>query len=457
MEHGEGDGDADAETAFPKAGGDGAAGLARTPAGVVTPPSAGRGVSPQGRGEALRRRDLARMRALATGLLLLMTAIYLATRLAPPAWSWIGYLRAFAEAAMVGACADWFAVTALFRRPLGLPIPHTGIIPRGKDRIGEALGDFIAGNFLTPGVLDARLGALEPARRLAAWLRAPGRAEGLAGRVAALLPGMMGSGDELRALAGEIVRRAARAGPVAPLASRVLGWLWRDPGVQGLVSRLIDRVAGYGEEHEAFIRSRIAGETWKWLPKWVDRFLAEKFTRDLLRAAGELRDPDHPWRQELNASVEALIAKLADDPDYRARGEALRERLLADPVIAARLEGLWRELAGRLTSDPAARDALLADAIARGLRGLGAWLTEDADARARLDRWVRVAARRLLSSQRQAIGAFVAQVVAGWDAEDVADRLEVQVGPDLQYIRINGTLVGGLVGLAIFSLARWLS
>ncbi len=411
----------------------------------------------QGRTDAMRRRDLARMRALATGLLLLMTAIFLATRLAPPAWTWTAYVGAFAEAGMVGACADWFAVTALFRRPLGLPIPHTGIIPRGKDRIGEALGDFIAGNFLTPGVLDARLGRLEPARRLAAWLNAPGHAEVLAGRIAAAVPGMLGSGAELRALAGEILRRAARAGPVAPLASRVLGWLWRDPGVQGLVGRLIDRLADFGAEHEGFIKARIAGETWKWLPKWVDRFLAEKFTRDLLRAAGELRDPEHPWRHDLNAAVEDLITRLADDPEYRARGEALRERLLADPSLAARLEGVWRELSERLTGDPAARDALLTDAALRALRGLGAWLAEDAQVRARLDRWVRVAARRTLSSQRQVIGAFVAQVVAGWDARDVADRLELQVGPDLQFIRINGTLVGGLVGLAIFALSRWLS
>jgi len=409
------------------------------------------------RGDAARRRDLGRMRALATGLLALMTALFVATRLAPAGWTWTAYVGAFAEAGMVGACADWFAVTALFRRPLGLPIPHTAIIPRGKDRIGEALGDFIAGNFLTPGVLDAWLGRLEPARRLAAWLAAPGHAEMLAARLAALLPGVIGSGAELRGLAGEILRRAARAGPAAPLAARILGWLWRDPGVQRLVTQAIERLADFAVEREAFIKSRIAGETWKWMPKWIDNILAEKFTRDLLRAAGELRDPEHPWRRDLNAAVEDLITRLAEDPDLLARGEALRERLLADRALGERLEGLWNEFAGRLAGDPAARDALLGEAIARALRGLGAWLTEDAGARERLDRWVRVAARRALSSQRQAIGGFVAQVVAGWDAADVASRLELQVGPDLQFIRINGTLVGGLVGLAIFTLARWLS
>ena len=404
-----------------------------------------------------RRRGLARMRGLATGLLLLMTAIFVATRMAPAAWVWTRYVGAFAEAAMVGACADWFAVSALFRRPLGLPIPHTGIIPRNKDRIGEALGDFIANNFLTPGVLDARLRRLEPARRVADWLAADDHAQILAARTVALLPDVVGAGAELRDLAGDLIRRAARSRPIAPLAARLLGWFWREPAVQRLVNRTIDRLADFGLEHEAFIQSRIAGETWKWLPKWIDKILAERFTRDLLRFADELRDPDHPWRRDLDAAVEGLIRRLAEDPDLAARAEAMRDQLLADPTLANRLEGLWAELAERLAADPGVRGTLLGETLARALRGLGSWLAEDPAARERLDRWVRVAARRTLSSQRQAIGGFVAQVVAGWDAAGVADRLELQVGRDLQYIRINGTLVGGLVGLAIFALSRWLS
>jgi uncharacterized membrane-anchored protein YjiN (DUF445 family) len=409
------------------------------------------------RTDAGRRRDLIRMRRLATGLLLLMTAIFVATRLAPSGWTWTAYVGAFAEAGMVGACADWFAVTALFRRPLGLPIPHTGIIPRNKNRIGESLGDFIANNFLTPGLLDARLRRLEPARRLADWLTGGDHAQVLAERTAALLPEVVGAGAELRGLAGDLIRRAARSRPVAPLAARVLGWLWREPAVQRLVSRAIERLAEFGQEHEAFIQSRIAGETWKWLPKWIDRILAERFTRDLLRFADELCDPDHPWRRDLDTAVEDLIRRLAEDPDLVARGEALRDQLLADPALGRRLEGLWAELGERLAADPSARGAIIGEAMARALRGLGAWLAEDPAARERVDRWVRAAARRTLSAQREAIGGFVAQVVAGWDAVDVAERLELQVGRDLQYIRINGTLVGGLVGLAIFAAARWLS
>jgi uncharacterized membrane-anchored protein YjiN (DUF445 family) len=397
------------------------------------------------------------MRALATGLLILMTAVFLAARLAPAAWTWAAYVAAFAEAGMVGACADWFAVTALFRKPLGLPIPHTGIIPRNKDRIGEALGDFLANNFLTPGVLDERLRRTQPASGLAGWLSRADRAQMLAERIAAALPHALGPGAELRDLAGEVLGRAARARPVAPLAARLLGWLWREPGVQSLLGQAIQRLADFGRDHEAFIQSRIAGETWKWMPKWLDRLLAEKFTRDLLRAAEELRDPDHPWRVDLVSTVEAFIERLAHDPEFLAQGETLRDRLLSDEALARRLRGLWADLGERLAADPIARDAMVAEALARTLRGVGTWLAEDAEARDRLDRWIRVAARRTLSSQRQAIGQFVAQVVASWDGVEVARRLELQVGRDLQYIRINGTLVGGLVGLAIFALTRWMS
>ena len=404
-----------------------------------------------------RRRDLARMRALATGLLALMTAIFVASRWAPAHWTWAAYVGAFAEAGMVGACADWFAVTALFRRPLGLPIPHTGIIPRNKDRIGEALGDFLAGNFLTPGVLDHRLKQAEPARRLADWLASGENIDGLATRIAGLLPDMFGSSEQLEALLAEVARRAGGARPIAPLASRILGWLWREPAAQRLFNRLVEALATYMAEHEDFIQTQVAGAAWRWLPKWLDRMLAEKFTGGLLGAVQGLGSPDHPWRADLSAAVEDFIQRLAEDPDYLARGEAIKARFLSDPDLPRRLGRFWDEIGRRLGADPAARQAIVAEVLGRGLRALGQWLAEDPLARDRVDRWIRVVARRTLSSQRQAIGGFVAKVVAGWDAADVADRLELQVGRDLQYIRINGTLVGGLVGLIIFSLSRWMS
>lgn len=407
--------------------------------------------------DAVRRRDLARMRALATGLLLAMTGLFVATRFAPQAWLWPAYVGAFAEAAMVGALADWFAVTALFRRPLGLPIPHTAIIPRNKDRIGDALGDFIAGNFLTPSVLEQRLRRIEPSRRIAEWLATPANVEMLARRLGALAPRLSPTGGEWRGLALAFIRRAAGSRPLAPTAGRILDWLWREPAVQRGFNRLIESLGSYLTAREAFIQTRLAGASWRWAPKWLDRMLAEKFTRGLLGAIEGLDDPDHPWRAELAGLVEGFIVRLGSDPDLIDKGERLKARLLADPELPARFDALIALLADRLGGESTALEDLITDVTLRILRALGQWLAEDAAARDGVDRWMLVALRRTVSAQRHAIGGFVGQVVRGWDAAEVAERLELQVGRDLQYIRINGAIVGGLAGLLIFTLTRWLS
>ncbi len=397
------------------------------------------------------------MRALATGLLVAMTGLFVATRFAPTAWVWPAYVGAFAEAAMVGALADWFAVTALFRRPLGLPIPHTAIIPRNKDRIGDALGDFIATNFLTPSVLEQRLRRLEPGRRIADWLAAPANVEILARRLGALAPQLAPAGGDWRDMAVELIRRTAGPRPLAPTAGRILDWIWREPAAQRGFNQLVEALAGYLAGQEAFIQARLSGASWRWAPKWLDRLLAEKFTRGLIGAIDGLGDPDHPWRADLAGAVEDFIVRLGSDPELLDKGEALKARLLADPALPARVEALFAVLGDRLGGDSTALEDLVSDLATRLLRALGQWLAEDAAAREGVDRWLLVALRRTVSVQRHAIGGFVSQVVRGWNAGEVADRLELQVGRDLQYIRINGALVGGVAGLVIFALARWLS
>ncbi|HEY5071863.1 MAG TPA: DUF445 domain-containing protein [Caulobacteraceae bacterium] len=410
-----------------------------------------------GEADGRRRRDLARMRLLATGLLVLMSLVFVATRLAPPRWLWTQYLAAFAEAGMVGALADWFAVTALFRRPLGLPIPHTAIIPRNKARIGAALGDFIAGNFLTPRVLDQRLRELDPAGRAAAWLADPATARALAEQIAGFVPEIARSGEELGAFVGDVARRIAAAVPAAPMAARILGLIWGGAAAQRLLDRGTVLLGEYLRERREVVREKVSQNSWRWLPKWVDRILADKITAGLVRAVEEMADPDHPWRIELKAAVEAFIHRLATDPETIARGEALKTRFLHDPAFLAHVRGVWLELEARLNADPQGAARLTRDAVERALVAIGRWLMADALARERLNGFARVAVRRTIAPRREAIGAFVAEVVAGWDAAAVVEKLELQVGKDLQYIRINGTLVGGLAGLIIFTLARLLS
>jgi len=403
--------------------------------------------------DAVRAAQLRRMRAVATGLLVLMALVFLATSLLVERFPWLAYVRAFSEAAVVGACADWFAVTALFRHPLGLPIPHTGIVPRNKQRIGEELGAFIADNFLTVDVLEAKLAQFEVGRWGALWLRDPANAESLARRATSLVPELLemipfeSRRDFFAAAAASVVRTI----PAAPLAANLVRTVWNDGRAQSLLDRGLEFVAAQVKAHEALIRSQVKGRTFRWLPDWVDRRIADKVVQALAEIVEEMRSPDHPWRAELKTAIDAYIVRLETDPELRRRGEALKRMVLEDPRLPEQLAQIWTSAAARLrASDVEHINAALAGALV----SFGEWLDEDQGARETLNAWARLAVRRVIAPRRHEIGRFVAGVVAGWDTRSIVEKLELQVGKDLQYIRVNGTVVGGLVGLGLYAAAR---
>ncbi len=404
-----------------------------------------------------RAARLRRMRATATGLLVAMAVLFVGAGLLQHRWGPAAYLRAFAEAAMVGACADWFAVTALFRRPLGLPIPHTAIIPRNKDRIGEALGRFIVDNFLSPRVLDAKLRELELAAWGGAWLQRPENARALAARLVALGPELVGALPEgtVEELAGSAALAAARALPAAPAASAVLAAAWDEGRAQPLVERGAELLGGYLDTNREVILEKVRGQSWRWMPAFVDDAIARRITRGLVQLLADVRAPDHPWRVRLASEVEGLIVRLAQDPELRRKGEALKRQLLDDPRLADHAHRLWTEIERQLRTEWRSGSGALEDRLATLIGELGAWLEQDPALQRALNTGARALVRRGVAPRRREIGAFVAQVVRGWDARGVVERLELQVGPDLQFIRINGTLVGGLVGLALYVLSRW--
>ena len=396
------------------------------------------------------------MRAIATMLLVLMAAIYLATRRAPPNWAWAPYLGAFAEAGMVGACADWFAVVALFRRPLGLPIPHTAVVPENKRRIGAAMGRFITNNFLSPRVAIARLASVDFVGLAARWLEDERNARAVASAAGRAIPYALdlvpkAEIDEWVAFAA---RRGIEAVPAAPLASRGLSILWARGAGQTLLDQALDFLETTLAQHKATIVRHVSQRTWRWIPKWVDDMIAAKMVNGLAETLQEMRDPDHPWREQANVLVQKLIDKLAHDPEMRAQGEALKQDILANPVFAEQAQALWEELETALRDDlPRHREAIV-QWLVGSAAALGRWLEEDAPRRARINRRLRLLALRTVLPRRAEIGAYIAAVVDNWDTATLVNRLELQVGKDLQYIRINGTLVGGLVGLLIFSLSR---
>ena len=396
------------------------------------------------------------MQALATGLLGAMALVFALASYGAARWPWAAYVRAFAEAAMVGGVADWFAVTALFRRPLGLPIPHTAIIPRGKDRIGAALGRFIVENFLAPRVLDSKLRELELATWGGGWLRQPANARAVAVRIVRMGPELARALPQgaLEELFGSAALAGARAVPAAPTASALLAAVWDEGRAQPLVDRGAELLGKYLAEHQDVILEKVQGQSWRWMPGWVDRAIARKITAGLVQLLADVRQPDHPWRAKLGETAELWIARLAADPNLRAQGERLKLQLLADPRLKAQAKRLWCELRRQVEAGVLGSSDGLERRLEALLQDLGAWLQHDPAVQRALNTGARTLVRRVLAPRRQEIGRFVAQVVEGWDTQSLVARLELQVGPDLQYIRVNGALVGGLVGLVLFAASR---
>ena len=426
--------------------------IARSAAGKITP----LGSSDVFKTQAERQAELRRMRTIATLLLVLMAVIFLALRRAPPDWAWARYLSAFAEAGMVGACADWFAVVALFRRPLGLPIPHTAVVPENKRRIGAAMGRFITNNFLSPRVAIARLSSVDFVGLAARWLADERNARAVAAAAGRAIPYALdlvpkAEIDEWVAIAA---RRGIEAVPAAPLASRGLSILWAQGAGQTLLDQGLDFVETTLERHKATIVRHVAQKSWRWIPKWVDDMIAAKVINGLTETLREMRDPDHPWREQANGLVEDLIDNLAHDPEMRAQGETLKQEILANPVFAEQAQALREELERALRDDLPRHVEAIVGWLATSASALGRWLEQDPARRARINRRLRLLALRTILPRRAEIGTYIAAVVDNWDTPTLVNRLELQVGKDLQYIRINGTLVGGLVGLLIFTLSR---
>ncbi|HEX3505249.1 MAG TPA: DUF445 domain-containing protein [Xanthobacteraceae bacterium] len=405
------------------------------------------------------RRGLRRMRTVATLLLLAMTAIFIATTVIKLDWPWIPYLRAFAEAGMVGACADWFAVVALFRRPLGLPIPHTGIIPANKERIGAALGRFMTNNFLTAPVLGERLERVDVVGAVAQWLDNPQNAQALGAYLAEQLPRFVESLPipRIGETVGRLAQQALATIPAAPAASKLLAIVWAQGEAQALIAQAIELGQSYLADNKDYFSDKIAARSSSWIPKWVDRIIADKVMNGVLSTLTEMREPTHPWRVELHNGIQRLIAQLAADPQMYARGEVFKSELLANPLFIEQAKTLWSELESGLQWGVPAHAPAIARAVEQSLHSVGHWLHEDPARRDNINRRIRAVALHMLLAYRFEIGGYIERVVRNWDSTTLVERLELQVGKDLQFIRINGTLVGGLVGVLIFIISKWLA
>ncbi len=406
--------------------------------------------------EAERAAALRRMKRVATGLLVALAVVFVVAFALQDQYPWLRYVRAAAEGGMVGALADWFAVTALFRHPMGLPIPHTAIIPRKKDLIGESLGTFVQQNFLDGEVAREKLAGLRLAGRVGAWLRRRPAAERVALEVSSAAEGILDAVDDLtvRDLLANLVQEHMVGPDWSPTLSEVLRSVTaerhQDKVVDLLVTRGGDWIARHPEPFIAAVRQRSP----QWVPELVDQLLAERLHAEALKYLAAVRDqPDHELRRSVDGWLANLVVDLRRDPQTRERVEQAKRDLLNDPRVREWAGRAWTTTKAALLTQLKDTDSDLHRALVAALMDLGVRLEEDPVLSARVDGWASDGAQHLARRYGPELVGIFGETIERWDARQASRTIELYMGRDLQFIRINGSVVGALAGLAIHTVA----
>jgi uncharacterized membrane-anchored protein YjiN (DUF445 family) len=405
-----------------------------------------------GPADLVRRRGLRRMRAVALSLLALAGFVFILTRNRDGAW---GYVNATAEAAMIGALADWFAVTALFRHPLGIPIPHTAIIPNRKDALGQSLEEFVTGNFLTVDAARERVVASDLSRRVGRWLSQEQHSVRVVSEVAkassrALLA--IEDDDMLGFVEQSLLPRLVNE-PLSPVVGHLLESVVQDGAHHGLVDIALVEAHVWLSANEEAVASIVGARAPWWTPAWVDEKVIKRVHHEALSWVADVRDhPNHPARRALDDLLAQLARDLQHDPETVARAEALKVRMMTHPQIGPSVVGMWDALRSAMLGALDEADGQLRRRGVSALSEFGERLLNDPELRQRVDGHVADAIGFVVSAYGHEIAKVISQTVDRWDGKEAAERIELHVGRDLQFIRINGTIVGGLAGLAIHTL-----
>ena len=401
-----------------------------------------------------RRTRLRKAKTFATGLLVLAAVAYLLVRGNDATWA--QYAAAAAQAGMVGGLADWFAVTALFRRPLGLPIPHTALIPTRKDALGASLSSFIGEHFLVADVVRRRLDQVDLLGRLGTWLSRPDSARRVTAEAAAALHAVLEvlSDEDVRAVVEEVAGRRLRDTQVAPVLGRLLADVVADGSHHALVDVVARRTAAWLHDNRDTVIALVEYEAPAWSPAFVDRALARRVYSELVRVAEQVVvNPQHPLRISVDRWLASLATDLREDPDTARRLGELADRLLSHDATRealGTLVGATRRAVVELVDEP---DGELRHRATASVQRWGERLRSDAVLRGKLDGWIGAAAEHVVTGYRDEITRIVTDTVDRWDGEEAARRIELVAGPDLQFIRVNGTVVGALAGVVIHAVS----
>lgn len=396
------------------------------------------------------------MRRIATGLLVLMAMVFIAARLAEARFPYLSYVAAFAEAAMVGALADWFAVTALFKRPFGLPIPHTAIIPANKDRIGASIANFLEHNFMTHNVITEELREVDFSGAASNWLNDPENSRILAQQAAATIPLMihMVEDEDISRFIHARLASASSEIRYAPMLAKILTVLVADQRHQALFDRLIDIVADGLEKHKDLIRQKIHEKSPRWIPRSIDEKFFLRLLEELQIILTEMKSGDSEWRTRFHEASEAWIITLRSSVEVEEKISAAINSLLSHSQFRQYVDQVWADVKTRVLADIQAPQSRIVARLDHATRVFGQALAKDKAVRDKLNQWIAGFIVRTILAHKGVIAGLTQRVIQKWDGQTIAKKFELYVGKDLQYIRINGTLVGGMVGLLLHALSR---
>ena len=401
------------------------------------------------------------MKTIATGFLVGATLIFIAAHL----WlskggpGWVGYVQAAAEAGMVGALADWFAVTALFRRPLGLPIPHTAIIPTKKDQIGDSLGDFVGSNFLAEEVVRDKLRRTELSRRVGGWLSDRSNAQRATAElaIAAKAAVTVLRDDAVQDLLEQVVVRQLMNQPWGPPLGRVLAGVLADGTHHKMVDLVCDRAFDWARDNHDLVMRVVSDHAPTWSPRFVDEMIADKVYNEVLSFAWAVKvDSEHPMRKAVDKFLVEFAHDLRTDPTTIERAEQIKKQFLAHPDVQQLIGQAWTTVKTMILSAAEDPSSELRRRVTDGIIAVGRRLSEDREFQSKIDGWLEEAVGYVVRHYRAEITTLITDTVARWDAGETSRKVELQVGRDLQFIRINGTVVGALAGLAIYALSELL-
>ncbi len=402
-------------------------------------------------GAGAKRARLLRMKTIATALLGVMAVVFVVSARLRPEYPLLAWLEAFSEAALIGGLADWFAVVALFRHPGGVPLPHTAIVPQNKDRIGTELGIFVEQNFLTPSLLASKLRELDPAGSALRWLAVPANCASLFAGARTAVPQLFDALDdgEIGAVVRRIVADEIERIDLSEAAASIVAIVTAGGAHQRILARLLPLVAGWLDGRRPEIKRRFAKRSLL-TPAFVDAYIVNRFVDGMIDLVDEVaRDPEHPMRREFDGYIAALAVRLHDDRELREQAERVKLAILHGPELEGLAAAGWSALKARLErppdTSPTAVNLRFADVAARAARNLLA----EPDVVERLNLRVCAAAESVLSHFQQQFSSLITEIVQRWDAAEVTEKIETELGPDLQFIRLNGSLVGGLAGLVL--------